>query len=152
MKRFMLYVGTALLLTVGTVWAGPSEEATDAYQRGDYATAFKIIQPLAAQGDTGAQYNLGAMYLQGHEVPLPGVSLHTLRHTLISRLVQAGRPLPEVAALAGHRDIKMTLRYSHLAPSHLRAGIQALEERTLRHEARPGLSTEPRVTPVSQDF
>ena len=41
---------------------------------------------------------------------LPGVSLHTLRHTFISRLVQAGRPLPEVAALAGHRDIKMTLR------------------------------------------
>lgn len=44
-------------------------------------------------------------------------------------LVQAGRPLPEVAALAGHRDIKMTLRYAHLAPSHLRAGIQALEDR-----------------------
>ena len=62
---------------------------------------------------------------------LPGVSLHTLRHTFISRLVQAGRPLPEVAALAGHRDIKMTLRYAHLAPSHLRAGIQALEDRQI---------------------
>jgi integrase len=34
---------------------------------------------------------------------LPGMSLHTLRHTFISRLVQAGRPLPEVAALAGPR-------------------------------------------------
>ena len=55
------------------------------------------------------------------------VSLHTLRHTFISRLVQAGRPLPEVAALAGHRDIKMTLRYAHLAPDHLREGIAALE-------------------------
>src|SRR6185295_4744811 len=41
------------------------------------------------------------------DAQLPGVSLHTLRHTFISRLVQAGRPLPEVAALAGHRDIKM---------------------------------------------
>jgi site-specific recombinase XerD len=82
---------------------------------------------------------------------LPGVSLHTLRHTFISRLVQAGRPLPEVAALAGHRDIKMTLRYAHLAPSHLLAGIQALEERN-RYLAGPALSTAPRVTPVSQDF
>ncbi len=63
------------------------------------------------------------------QAQLPGVSLHTLRHTFISRLVQAGRPLPEVAALAGHRDIKMTMRYAHLAPSHLRAGIQALEQR-----------------------
>jgi integrase len=58
---------------------------------------------------------------------LTDVSLHTLRHTFISRLVQAGRPLPEVAALAGHRDIKMTLRYAHLAPEHLREGIAALE-------------------------
>jgi integrase len=82
---------------------------------------------------------------------LPGVSLHTLRHTFICRLVQAGRPLPEVAALAGHRDIKMTLRYAHLAPSHLRAGIKALEQRN-RSLAGSALSTEPRVTPVSQDF
>jgi integrase len=55
------------------------------------------------------------------------VSLHTLRHTFVSRLVQAGRPLAEVAALAGHRDIRMTLRYGHLAPRHLAESIQALE-------------------------
>ena len=61
------------------------------------------------------------------KVGLADVSLHTLRHTFISRLVQAGRPLNEVAALAGHRDIKMTLRYAHLAPDHLREGIAALE-------------------------
>ena len=39
------------------------------------------------------------------DAQLPGVSLHTLRHTFINRLVQAERPLPEVAALAGHRAI-----------------------------------------------
>ncbi|MGH7181314.1 MAG: tyrosine-type recombinase/integrase, partial [Nitrospiraceae bacterium] len=66
---------------------------------------------------------------------LPGVSLHVLRHTLISRLVQAGRSLPEVAALAGYRDITMTFRYAHLAPSHLRAGIQALEDRQVGQPA-----------------
>lgn len=85
------------------------------------------------------------------QAQLPGVSVHTLRHTFISRLVQAGRPLPEMAALAGHRDIKMTMRYAHLAPSHLRAGIDALEQRNTRHPAGPALSTETRVTPVSQD-
>lgn len=81
-----------------------------------------------------------------------GVSVHTLRHTFISRLVQAGRPLPEVAALAGHRAIKMTIRYAHLAPGHLRAGIQALEDRTVGQLAERGLSTEIRVTPVSREF
>ena len=78
--------------------------------------------------------------------------MHTLRDTFISRLVQAGRPLPEVAALAGHRDIKMTLRYAHLAPSHLRAGIQALEQRNSGYPAGPAVSTEPRATPVSREF
>ena len=45
----------------------------------------------------------------------------------------------------------MTLRYAHLAPSHLRAGIQMLEQRRA-DVAGPELSTETRVTPVSQDF
>ena len=100
-----------------------------------------------------------AMVRAARRVGLDGVSLHTLRHTFISRLVQEGRPLPEVAALAGHRDIKMTLRYAHLAPSHLREGIQALEQRTRR--ANPSarglptetrLSTENRVTRVSREI
>ena len=65
------------------------------------------------------------------------MSLHTLRHTFISRLVQAGRPLPEVAALAGHRDIKMTLRYAHLAPDHLREGIAALEAYGTHQQSYP---------------
>ena len=92
-----------------------------------------------------------AMIRAAKRAGLVGVSLHTLRHTFISRLVQAGRPLPEVAALAGHREIKMTLRYAHLAPSHLRAGIQVLEQRRAE-TAGPDLSTETRVTPVSREF
>jgi integrase len=117
-------------------------------------------QPRYAPGvftqSEGRAYSLAqvsmAVIRTAKQAQLPGVSLHTLRHTFISRLVQAGRPLPEVAALAGHRDIKMTMRYAHLAPSHLRAGIDALEQRNTRHPAGPALSTEPRVTPVSQDY
>lgn len=126
--------------------------------------AATIIQRQVRHGDAscvfthsaGRAYSLPqvsmAVIRAAKQAQLPGVSLHTLRHTFISRLVQAGRPLPEVAALAGHRDIKMTMRYAHLAPSHLRAGIQALEERHTRHPGGPVLSTELRVTPVSQDF
>lgn len=46
----------------------------------------------------------------------------------------------------------MTMRYAHLAPSHLRAGIRVLEERNTCQAGRPELSTELCVTPVSQDF
>jgi TPR repeat protein len=69
MTRMVLSVGIGLLLTVGTVWAGPLEDATAAYKRGDYVTALKIIQPLAAQGNVEAQYNLGALYANGAGVP-----------------------------------------------------------------------------------
>jgi len=56
--------------------------------------------------------------------------VYTLRHTFISRLVQAGVTLAEVAALAGHQDVRMTMRYAHLAPHHLHRGISKLETHT----------------------
>ena len=40
----------------------------DAAQRGDYATAMKEWKPLAEQGDSSAQYNLGLMYANGQGV------------------------------------------------------------------------------------
>lgn len=55
------------------------------------------------------------------------VSAHTLRHTFASRLVQRGVSIYEVQKLLGHADIRMTERYSHLAPSSLDAAIQKLE-------------------------
>jgi integrase len=65
------------------------------------------------------------------EAGICDICVYTLRHTFISRLVQVGVSLPEVAALAGHRDIKMTLRYAHLAPRHLRNSIASLEARRI---------------------
>ncbi|MBU1682515.1 sel1 repeat family protein [Patescibacteria group bacterium] len=40
-----------------------------AYNKGDYATALKVWEKLAKQGDAGAQYSLGKMYFAGKGVP-----------------------------------------------------------------------------------
>jgi integrase len=68
-----------------------------------------------------------ALQRAAQKAGLADVCLYTLRHSFISRLVQVGVSLPEVAALAGHRDIRMTMRYAHLAPQHLRDSISILE-------------------------
>ena len=43
---------------------------------------------------------------------------HDLRHSAASRLVQSGANLSEVAQLLGHKDIRMTQRYSHVHNDH----------------------------------
>jgi TPR repeat protein len=49
--------------------AGPYEDAVASFQRGDFATALRQLLPLAAQGNTNAQYVLGMMYDDGLGVP-----------------------------------------------------------------------------------
>lgn len=65
-----LFAGCVLALAFfGGATAGPLEDGRAAYQRGDYATAMRLLLPLAEQGDAGAQTDLGWMYANGHGVP-----------------------------------------------------------------------------------
>jgi hypothetical protein len=53
--------------------------------------------------------------------------IHDLRHTCAAWLVSAGVPLTEVRDLLGHRTIRMTERYAHLAPEKVRAAVALLD-------------------------
>lgn len=53
---------------------------------------------------------------------------HDLRHDFASKLVQAGIDIYKVKALLGHKDLRMTERYSHLRQEDLRDAVKVLEE------------------------
>jgi TPR repeat protein len=79
MNRTFMAVIAGLMLAVGlasAVAAGPLEDieaayedASTAYKKGDYATALRLIRPLAEQGVAEAQDKLGLMYEYGQGVP-----------------------------------------------------------------------------------
>jgi integrase len=52
---------------------------------------------------------------------------HDLRHTFGSRLGMAGVDIKTIQELMGHKDIKMTMRYSHPTPEHKRRAVEILD-------------------------
>jgi TPR repeat protein len=68
-----LAVGLFILLFSAS-WSVPAlggqfDDAIAAYERGDYASAFRLMKPLAEKGDAKAQHNLGVMYDYGRGTP-----------------------------------------------------------------------------------
>lgn len=56
----------------------------------------------------------------------PEFTIHAIRHTVASRLVQNGVDLYVVAKWLGHTSIKTTERYAHLSPENLKKAAQVL--------------------------
>lgn len=96
-------------------------------------------------------------------IPVEPVSIHDLRHTFCSWLVQAGVSLAKVGKLAGHESPMTTQRYAHLQPTnqdeihtalgrpggvaprlpHGEPGTGALEQRVARSELVGPVGIEP---------
>ena len=72
MKLTLRHTVATIILVLGfatPMAAGPLEDADAAVKRRDYATALRLIRPLAEQGDANAQYNLEVFYDNGLGVP-----------------------------------------------------------------------------------
>src|SRR3569833_2956846 len=53
-----------MLVPVAAV-AGQLEDGNEALKSGDFQTAYRLLRPLADQGDALAQIGMGAMYAEG---------------------------------------------------------------------------------------
>ncbi len=60
-----------------------------------------------------------------------------MRHDFASQLVMKGVDLNTVRELMGHADMKMTIRYAHLAPSSKLKAVEVLVENAVEASTAP---------------
>jgi len=92
MYRYLTFGLLTLLLTLSmavTAYSGQYEDAIAAIERGDYATAYRLIKPLAEQGYPKPQHDLGVMYAKGQGVPQDYVLAHMWFNLAASRFLDS---------------------------------------------------------------
>ena len=55
------------------------------------------------------------------------IRFHDLRHTTGSHLAMSGATEREIGEVLGHKDPKMSRRYSHLSPDHIKGVVDRLD-------------------------
>jgi integrase len=73
------------------------------------------------------------------------VTPHVMRHTAITRLVQAGTDLPTIQRISGHKTLSMVLHYAHVHGVHIDNALRAL------NTTFPDAVTRELHTPVEPD-
>jgi integrase len=58
---------------------------------------------------------------------IPHCRFHDLRHTFATGLVMEGTDIVNIQELMGHKDIRMTKRYSHPTPEHKSQAVERLK-------------------------
>ena len=101
-----------------------NKEAIETLQHWRQGVADGLVFPSATGGKRDNIQKAWTALLQA--AGIENFRYHDLRHSFSSKLVMAGVDLNTVRELLGHSDLKMTLRYAHLAPAQRRAAVDKL--------------------------
>ena len=88
---------------------------------GSWKTAWKPARKMAGRTLSGRP--------ETEEVEPLAVRTHDLRHTAISRMINAGVPLPKIAKIVGWSPstmVKMAARYGHFNTDELRGAVESI--------------------------
>ena len=96
----------------------------DRQPRGE--SVFVFPSPLDPERHRGS--TLPLWYRVRSEAGIDDVRLHDLRHTMASHAVMSGVPVPVVSRLLGHSNVRMTLRYAHIADRDIEATAERMGE------------------------
>ena len=115
--RFPVALVLLIICLTVSAWADFTA-GMDAYHRGDFATALREWQPLAEQGQTVAQYNLGLLYANGQGVTKDDAKARQwYEKAAVQGHVEAQVNLGILLMYArgGQQDYKMAVYYLRLA-------------------------------------
>lgn len=135
---------TRSLLTVQSAWAKNGKSRTipmnsrvrEALERLPRKSEWVFTKP------DGRPYTaVGGFNRARKAAGLSDVTVHTLRHTFATRLIENGVDLRTVQELGGWSNLKMLERYGHVSPSRKAAAVEGLIPPNIPPSKMPNLVT-----------
>ena len=122
-KTWKVTVATGLMfaVTVSLAASQDLENGRQAFREGEYATAYRVLEPLAHEGIAEAQFLIGEMFLSGYSIPkfpVEAASLfrraakqgHAEAQFALSRLLSAGLGVERNDWLAAQWNLKAAMQ------------------------------------------
>ncbi|WP_457746334.1 tyrosine-type recombinase/integrase [Sulfurimonas sp.] len=97
--------------------------------------ANKVSENVIVNSNGGIVLRMPKYFMEAIEIVLPGnskkesknkITAHSLRHTHASWLAEAGLDILQIKEQLGHKNLEMTMRYSHLIPNIRHAATREL--------------------------
>ena len=141
LRRATLTASLMLVALAGVAAAGPLVDGINAYHQGEYATAYRLLRPLAEQGDALAQLDVSILFYGGLGVPQD----YAEAVKWCRKAADQGQPNAQAALGSSYeegkgvpRDYVLAHMWFNLAASHERmsGAVEARDEDRLQDDPR----------------